>query len=523
MKLYIKTTLCCLVIILIVLIYIYIKANQIPLTTDNISNLEIVVAVYEEDISWLNKIPPDMYSHMYIYNKGKAKEYSFPKSTVISLPNEGYEAKTYLTHITSRYDKLADTTLFIPGTAWTKSYKRIQILTILKYLTQKNESAIFGITNKDVLDSEKDFVLSNYSYSNSANRSTNPETKLDPAILRPYGKWFEYTFSKEEAKCSTRNGILAVSRTDIHKRSRAFYLKLLSQLNSKSPEVGHYIERSWSNICSIPKENCINVIDAKLLNNIASAVSINKKHLKFAVMAIFKNEAMGIREWIQHYQWQGVDEILLLNNGSTDNWKEKIQGLKNLTVLDAPKPHAQLENYNKIGIPWLKSNGVDVVAVLDLDEYMFGKDGKILGEHIQEAFNGSESPSIFTCPWTMFGSSGLDKQPESIRKEFIWRKKHIPFLYREFCIQLKKSVFLLKDLEELDVHIPVVVGNSIACPKGIQLNHYAIQSKEYYEKVKMSRGDVKSAVYQNVRDWKYFEKYDFNDEKDTQLRDLLTQ
>ena len=47
--------------------------------------------------------------------------------------------------------------------------------------------------------------------------------------------------------------------------------------------------------------------------------------MKLALMAMFKNEAMGIREWVEHYVWQGVDTILLLDNNSTDDWRSKIR------------------------------------------------------------------------------------------------------------------------------------------------------------------------------------------------------
>ena len=89
--------------------------------------------------------------------------------------------------------------------------------------------------------------------------------------------------------------------------------------------------------------------------------------IKFGVIGIFKNEAMGIREWIEHYKWQGVDEILLLDNNSTDNWREKIVGLEqNLTVLSAPRNHYQKENYVDVGFPWLKERGIKVLAILDI-------------------------------------------------------------------------------------------------------------------------------------------------------------
>jgi len=258
MKLYNKILLFALYIILFIILYriSFLVDPDIPLISNKMNTFEIVIAVYEEDISWLDKIPSDNYSHMYIYNKGKPKKYNFPKSTVIDLPNEGYEAKTYLTHITTRYDNLADMTLFIPGTAWTRDYKREKLIYTIDFLSRNNESVIIGTNDDDIIESEKEFFIDSYSYSNLENRKNNPESKLDPALLRPYGRWFEYMFGDEKHKCVSSNGIFSASRTDILKRTKDFYLKLLLQLNSKSPESGHYIERSWANIVSIPGENC---------------------------------------------------------------------------------------------------------------------------------------------------------------------------------------------------------------------------------------------------------------------------
>ena len=249
--------------------------------------------------------------------------------------------------------------------------------------------------------------------------------------------------------------------------------------------------------------------------------------LKFAVMATFKNEAMGIREWIEHYKSQGVDEILLLDNNSTDDWKEKIKGVDDhVTVIHAPRNHVQSENYVDLGIPWLKKHGVQVMSILDIDEYMFGTDGKTLKEHVEKIFGAPDRPSQFSCRWTMFGSSGHEKQPESIRKSFTWRKKELdPNI---------KSVVWLDDIVDVMGHVPNdihayhkgvnfhrcnVSGRTDECPPGIQINHYAIQSKEFFEKVKMTRGAADTPV--NVRDWAYFERYDHKEEEDNKLRDIL--
>lgn len=237
--------------------------------------------------------------------------------------------------------------------------------------------------------------------------------------------------------------------------------------------------------------------------------------IRFGVMAIFKNEAMGIREWIEHYKWQGADKILLLDNNSTDDWREKIMGLEEIvTVLGAPKDHVQAANYKELGIPWLKENGIHVVATVDIDEYIFGTDGRTLKEHVVEIFSSANRPSQFTCRWTMFGSSGHLTQPSNIRSSFTWKKSDLA------DVKTTKPVTWVEDITEIyGPHAFDVIGETRGCPSGIQLNHYAIQSREYFEKVKMARGDVANPV--NPRDWNYFNSYDFREEEDVKLKDLI--
>jgi hypothetical protein len=55
----------------------------------------------------------------------------------------------------------------------------------------------------------------------------------------------------------------------------------------------------------------------------------------------------------------------------------------------------------------------------------------------------------------------------------------------------------------------------------IQLNHYPIQSLEFFQKVKMTRGDVSSSAYENVRDLSYFHRYDTKEYCDEILKNLI--
>lgn len=67
---------------------------------------EIVIAHYNEDLEWIERIPLDI--HITIYSKGADK-------TGIILPNIGREAHTYISHIIERYDSLSDVTVFCQG------------------------------------------------------------------------------------------------------------------------------------------------------------------------------------------------------------------------------------------------------------------------------------------------------------------------------------------------------------------------------------------------------------------------
>lgn len=245
------------------------------------------------------------------------------------------------------------------------------------------------------------------------------------------------------------------------------------------------------------------------------------KPLKLGIMGIFKNESMTLREWIEHYKWQGADVIVLLNNDSTDDWHSITKDYEGfVTVKDVPGKHMQLPGYNNAGLPFLKEQGVDVVVVTDIDEYYFGKDGRILKDYINETFSKENRPSGFTCGWSMFGSNGHEKQPPSVREGFTKRWQENPEPENGIS---GKTTMLISDIgPHLScIHLPELKGERVSCPEGLQLNHYPIMSKEYFNKVKKVRGDAYTANHNSARNDDYFKRYDNNKVDDTNLADQV--
>ena len=76
--------------------------------------LDIVIAKYKEDISWVNDIPNylnNVQLRKFVYSKNENES----NSDYIRLPNFGREAHTYLHHIIKNYDDFAEYTMFSQG------------------------------------------------------------------------------------------------------------------------------------------------------------------------------------------------------------------------------------------------------------------------------------------------------------------------------------------------------------------------------------------------------------------------
>merc|ERR1719313_995725 len=89
------------------------------------SDVEVVVAHYNEDLSWLSAVPRDAFVR--IYTKGPqvhSDHYSIAAQTAWQqLPNVGRESHTYLNHIVKNYDSLAPWTVFTQAGAPSFGYK----------------------------------------------------------------------------------------------------------------------------------------------------------------------------------------------------------------------------------------------------------------------------------------------------------------------------------------------------------------------------------------------------------------
>jgi hypothetical protein len=247
---------------------------------------------------------------------------------------------------------------------------------------------------------------------------------------------------------------------------------------------------------------------------------MNKKYY-LSVGAIFRNEAHILEEWINHHYQHGVEHFFLINDKSTDRYKEIITkyieiGLVTLFDLDSTlevnKQEAAYNHFFCMTKPY-----TEWLAIIDLDEFIYSslaidlkKCIKIYDKYDQILIKGKE-----------FGSSGFIDQPAEVIPNFIQRKttkfydsqqeKWREILINPKCI-VRTDRVLSYWIHSCSVEgMSVLVDFDIAC-----FNHYKIQSLNFYTKIKLTRGDCQ--FNDNTRSLELFKDQDYADESDEFLK-----
>jgi len=217
----------------------------------NSSNVDIIVARYNETLDWTLESPFNEFKYI-VYNKGNND--NFEKKNVkqiIQLDNVGRCDHTYLYHIVKNFDNLNTILVFFPGSInmGIKKDKARMLLEKLKKNNCTNTVFMAHYEPNGILNSFFNFSLDRWSASESNNFVKNNESKLDLSKLRPYGKWFLYNFGNINVKYYNYHGIFSIHKEDVIKHLKIRFERILQDVSSHSnPEVGHYIERSWGAI-----------------------------------------------------------------------------------------------------------------------------------------------------------------------------------------------------------------------------------------------------------------------------------
>lgn len=249
-------------------------------------------------------------------------------------------------------------------------------------------------------------------------------------------------------------------------------------------------------------------------------VKSEEKKYNVSVCAIFKNESLYLKEWIEFNHIVGVEHFYLYNNNSEDDYLGVLEpyiskGL--VTLVQWPKNQAQMECYNhcinthKKETKWM--------GFIDIDEFIIPRTENSIYDLLKKYDDNRGSVKLY---WKMFGTSGIIKRNnnELVTEQFTvcWPKYYIVgkcFYNTSFSYNpsSKKNKILhhsfWANYRGIDIP-PVNIYNQICfneldkiknteCP--MQINHYFTKSYDEY-RMKKAKGDVYFKI--NPHDEEYF-------------------
>ena len=272
-------------------------------------------------------------------------------------------------------------------------------------------------------------------------------------------------------------------------------------------------------------------------------MSVDKKFFlhDLTAVAIIKDEAPYLKEWIDYHLAAGVDHFALYDNESSDDTREVlkpyIQGHL-VDYLSIPGPLAQMPAYND-AVRRFKFVS-RYMAFLDIDEFIFPKTGQSIVEVVDDVLALEPKAVGLAINWQVFGSNNLetaelekgvlnrftrrapsdwfepverDKLPVgNIHIKTIANPRFIRYIVNPHYAYYFGGKFAVNSNGERVTHW----GNTPILVDKIVVNHYFTKSKEEFRK-KLERGrtgvDAQNFA-DNTVNWEVFDKNNRNDEFD---------
>lgn len=243
------------------------------------------------------------------------------------------------------------------------------------------------------------------------------------------------------------------------------------------------------------------------LNRIYLAIFKGKEHKKYkyniSIVAVLKDEAPYIKEWIEYYKLLGVNHFYLYDNKSSDNVYEILKPyIKQKTVTYKyvnSDCHPQVQMYTSAVKKYRYKT--KYMLFVDIDEFAVPveKENRSFLEIVDDIFSKDNKIGGIGINWLCYGSSGHITKPEKLVIEsYLYRAKndyeanihvktianprkikiagiHSPIFYSDFYNTNEEGI-AFSGVQEYSPF------NYNCKYEHLRINHYSAKSKEEGEK-----------------------------------------
>lgn len=251
--------------------------------------------------------------------------------------------------------------------------------------------------------------------------------------------------------------------------------------------------------------NSIHQIYYKLLYSIVKPTVIDNTKYNVSICAIFRDEAIYLKEWIEFNMLAGVEHFYLYNNFSADNYLEVLQpyieeGI--VSLKDWPIKQGQMTAYQD----FFDSNSHETkwVGLIDIDEFVIPNKCNDIYDFLKKF---EDRPSVIIY-WKVIGSGGLiSRDSNGLLTEdlTIGYRKYIDigkFFFNtkyQYTPEYKRNNYMHHMWAKCKgIMLPPVNVFDKVCSYGenpvinddmpVQINHYLIKTYQEYIDKKAKRG-----------------------------------
>ena len=129
-----------------------------------------------------------------------------------------------------------------------------------------------------------------------------------------------------------------------------------------------------------------------------------------SVVAIIKNDAHYLEEWLNYHLVAGVDHFYLYDDGSSDNTREILEPYIEAEIVDhfsVTGDSMQIPVYNDATRRF--KFATRYMTFLDTNEFIFPKSGQSISEVVDEILSQDARTAALVANWQIFGSNNLEK------------------------------------------------------------------------------------------------------------------
>jgi hypothetical protein len=256
---------------------------------------------------------------------------------------------------------------------------------------------------------------------------------------------------------------------------------------------------------------------------------IKKGSYTLLMVAIFRMERTNLVPWISHYIAEGVDHFALVDN-NIDSYADESCELAAFIQSGVVSLIKNSSAYLQPHLPTIVKPFIlrsKWVIHVDLDEYVYARNKGSNPSHtiVEYLGNVPRHISVIAVLWKMFGTKSISRNVYPInvqtRRGRLFGEAHKKWIARSSDLQTfgphtveigghvsnRDCLFALPDFGCVGGSPFAHVTEKSLANHSLHLNHYPLQSLEYFATSKMIRGSANHPRHAHVRNWSYFDSY----------------